>query len=75
MPENIKMFPEKITIQVGDRQFVTTTLTLVRSKILQPMIINDSSKDYFFLDGDPNVFHYILSYLVNNVFPLLYGSY
>ena len=65
----------KITLQVGDRSFVASQATFTRSSFLKQLITKSSEKDCFFLDRDPDVFVHILKYLVNNVYPLIYGEY
>ena len=58
------------------RSFVRCKPSDVQSK-LSPQAADheELGERLLFLDGDPDVFVHVLKYLVNNVYPLIYGEY
>lgn len=67
-----------ITLQVGERRFITTHETLVAesgffASLLSGRWDNNLMEDgSYFIDADPNLFDHILCYLRRGVFPLFY---
>ncbi|KAI0384476.1 BTB/POZ protein [Hypomontagnella monticulosa] len=68
---------DKITLQVGERQFITLRSTLVAESTYFAARLsgrwNDTGEDgSYFIDADPEIFEHILRYLRNGSFPLLF---
>ncbi|KAI1426512.1 hypothetical protein F5Y12DRAFT_712960 [Xylaria sp. FL1777] len=67
---------EKIKLQVGERQFVTTRATLVGESAYFEALLsgrwNLSGEDGYFIDSDPTLFTEILRYLRSGNFPLYF---
>ena len=67
---------DKITLQVGERRFITRSRTLTEgsgffSSLLSGPWWNDVQDDgAYFIDADGDIFSHILRYLRNRVFPL-----
>ncbi|MCJ1239675.1 hypothetical protein MMC14_007673 [Varicellaria rhodocarpa] len=73
-------YNDKITLQVGERRFITRTRTLTEgsgffSSLLSSPLRNDVQDDgAYFFDADGDTFLHILRYLRNNIFPLFYSA-
>ena len=69
-----------VTLQVGDRRFVTTKETLTHqcgffSSLLSGRWNNELQPDgSYFVDADGDLFHHILRYLRRGVLPLFYDN-
>jgi BTB/POZ domain-containing protein KCTD9 len=67
----------QITLQVGERRFITTRETLVAESGFFAALLSGCWDDVqedgsYFIDADPNLFEHILRYLRRAVFPLFY---
>ncbi|KAI0156805.1 hypothetical protein GGR57DRAFT_501192 [Xylariaceae sp. FL1272] len=70
---------DKIKLQVGERQFITTKYTLVgESTYFAAMLSgrwNDADKDgVYFIDSDPDLFVEVLRYLRSGNYPLFFDT-
>jgi hypothetical protein len=70
---------DKITLDVGERRFVTTTSTLIEqsgffSSLLSGRWDNKETRNSYYLDMDGDVFAHVLRYLRNQVFPVFYDK-
>lgn len=69
----------KITLQVGERRFVTTRETLVDESGFFASLLsgqwNDKQEDgSYFIDADSGLFEHVLRYLRRGVFPVFYDK-
>lgn len=67
--------PEKVTLDVGGRKFITLTSTLDESRFLSALVSgrwdhNQQEDGSFFIDADPDLFKDILEYLRRLWMPL-----
>ena len=68
-----------ISLQVGERHFVTLKLTLEGSPFFNALLAEEwlgsrSPDGSYFVDADPDLFIHILRYLRRGVFPLFYNA-
>ncbi|KAI9652702.1 MAG: hypothetical protein M1829_001485 [Trizodia sp. TS-e1964] len=67
-----------ITLQVGERRFLTTKETLTKESVFFAALLgrseNKRADGSYFIDADPNLFEHILSYLRLGLLPLAYDS-
>lgn len=66
-----------ITLQVGERHFVTTSTTLAEesayfASLLSGRWMDTQADGSYFIDADPAVFEHILRYLRHGMFPVFY---
>lgn len=69
----------QITLQVGERQFITTRQTLVGesdffASLLSERWDNAQTDGSYFIDADAKLFQHILRYLRRGVFPIFYDK-
>src|SRR3954471_305451 len=69
----------QITLQVGERRFVTTRETLTAesrffASLLSGRWGNALADGSYFIDADPSLFEHILRYLRRRVLPLFYDK-
>ena len=69
----------QVTLQVGERQFLTTRSTLVResgffASLLSGRWDNGREDGSYFIDADANLFEHILRYLRRGVLPVFYDK-
>ncbi|KAJ5920984.1 hypothetical protein N7466_009310 [Penicillium verhagenii] len=69
----------QITLQVGERRFVTTRSTLEYESLFFKTLLsgrwdNALPDGSYFIDADPDLFEHILRYLRRMVFPVFYDS-
>lgn len=69
---------DKIELQVGERNFVTSKASLNQSGFFSALLArwehNASSDGSYFIDADGNLFEHVLHYLRRGVFPLFYSK-
>jgi len=73
------MKDEKVTLEVGERRFITTFMTLTEesgffSALLSGRWDNAQADRSYFIDADPKLFEHILRYLRRRVFPIFYDK-
>jgi BTB/POZ domain-containing protein KCTD9 len=68
----------KVTLQVGEQRFITTSMTLAESGFFSALLSgnwDDAQPDgSYFIDADPKLFEHILRYLRRRVFPIFYDK-
>ncbi|KAF2273210.1 uncharacterized protein EI97DRAFT_496147 [Westerdykella ornata] len=68
----------RITLQVGERRFVTTLQTLQESGFFASLLSgrwdNAQGDGSYFVDADPTLFEHILRYLRRGVLPIFYDK-
>ncbi|KAF2191928.1 hypothetical protein K469DRAFT_718990 [Zopfia rhizophila CBS 207.26] len=68
----------RITLQVGERRFVTTRETLEESGFFASLLSgrwdNAQEDGSYFVDADPTLFEHILRYLRRGVLPIFYDK-
>lgn len=69
----------QITLQIGERRFITTLETLTResgffSALLSGRWNNAQADGSYFIDADPELFEHILRYLRRGVLPIFYDK-
>lgn len=68
----------QITLQVGERRFVTTRETLKESDFFTSLLSgrwdNAQGDNSYFVDADPALFEHILRYLRRGVLPIFYNK-
>jgi len=68
----------RVTLQVGERRFVTTLQTLEESSFFASLLSgrweNAQEDGSYFVDADPTIFEHILRYLRRGVLPIFYDK-
>jgi hypothetical protein len=67
----------RVTLQVGERRFVTTLQTLEKSggfASLSRRWVNRQEENSYFVDADPTIFEHILRYLRRGVLVIFYDK-
>ncbi len=68
-----------ITLQVGERQFITMAETMTQESAFFAALLserwdNADADGSYFIDADPDLFEHILRYLRRGVFPIFYDN-
>jgi hypothetical protein len=70
---------QQITLQVGERRFVTTAETMTQESAFFAILFsgrwdNKQADGSYFIDADPQLFEHILRYLRRGVRPIFYDN-
>ncbi|KAL8793928.1 MAG: hypothetical protein Q9195_003441 [Heterodermia aff. obscurata] len=68
-----------LSLQVGERKFITTKDTLSKSGFFAALLAGPWEGDLlmdgsYFIDADPDIFDFVLKYLRHGTFPLFYDK-
>lgn len=79
LPVSTRAAGVPITLQVGERRFITTIDTLTQESVFFSSLLsgrwdNAQADGSYFIDADGHLFAYILRYLRRNILPIFYDN-